>query len=310
VARGFAALIAAFSRIPHRHAIAAVRRAADLCHAAGLRRRVLRGNLDLIYGHQASADEKQRIARSATRNLFLSAVETLRVSNPREREEILAHVAFEPRVLADELLQDPRGCVMVVAHSGNFDLCGLRWLLDGGRGISVVMKPTKGRSFNAALVGGRAQFGFEVLGVGEPGLLRKLVRRVNEGGVVCLLPDQHARRSGVVVDFLGQPASTHLGPAFVALKARDPRVIVAVDTRVDDGPDHVCHFKEITDLPHSGDLRSDVATLTQQINDVMAETIEKHPDSYLWHHRRWRAKRTQRRREPNPVTASRKERTP
>jgi KDO2-lipid IV(A) lauroyltransferase len=310
VAAGFASLIAIASWIPHRLAIGGARRAADLAHAAGLRRRVLQHNLDLVYGRDVSAEEKTRIARSATRNIFLAAVETLRVSHPRAQEEILSQMVFEPRTLIDDVYQDPRGCVMVVAHSGNFDLCGLRWLAEGGPRVAVVMKPAKGHSFNAALVEGRRRFGFDVLGVREPGLLRQLVRRVNEGWVVCLLPDQHARRSGVVVDFLGQPASTHLGAAFVALKARDPRVIVAVDTRVDDGPSHVCHFKEISDFERTGDTRADVTALTQRFNDVMEETIEKHPGSYLWHHRRWRAGEGQRRRETAPVAARSEARTP
>jgi lauroyl/myristoyl acyltransferase len=78
----------------------------------------------------------------------------------------------------------------------------------------------------------------------------------------------------------------------------------SVDTRIDDGPRHVCYFKEISDFEPSGDTRTDVVRLTQRINDAMAETIEKHPGSYLWHHRRWRIPETQRGIERAPAATS------
>ena len=105
-----------------------------------------------------------------------------------------------------------------------------------------------------------------------------------------MLPDQHARSLGVVVDFMGHPASTHRGPDFLALKTQAPRIIVIVDIRVDDDARHVCHFREITDFEPTGRSREDVAALTQRISDTMGEILEKHPESYLWQHRRWREK--------------------
>jgi KDO2-lipid IV(A) lauroyltransferase len=150
------------------------------------------------------------------------------------------------------------------------------------------MKPPKVRPFDSLLVDARRGFGFDVRSVWESGLLRQLIRLVGAGGRVCLLPDQHARKTGVITQFLGQPARTHKGPAFVALKAERARLLVAVDTRIDDGPQHVCYLRELTHLEPSGDRRGDVERLTQRINDAMGEIIEKHPGSYLWHHRRWR----------------------
>jgi lauroyl/myristoyl acyltransferase len=188
-------LVAIFAALPHRVALGIGRRAADLAYALGMRRRILRRNLELIYGPERSPEERARIARSATRNLFLTLVEGLRVSRPEARDEILSQVSFEPRALHEELLRETRGIVFVVAHSGNFDLCGLRFAQGSDERLTVVMKPPKAPAVNAVLVEGRERFGFDVLSVSEPGLLRRLIRVTSRGGRVCLLPDPSIRGS-------------------------------------------------------------------------------------------------------------------
>lgn len=274
--------------LPHGAALAFGRAVADLAHALRIRRTTIDRNLTLVFGPALGRAERARIARSATRNLVLSVVEVLRSSHPRARDEVISHIRFEPDHLYRDLTDDPGGFVVVLAHSGNFDLCGQRFAQDSERRMAVVMKPPKLPPFDTLLVEARRQLGLDVLSVSLPGLLRELIRRVDAGQRVCLLPDQHARKTGVVTTFLGQPVRTHKGPAFVALKARSARVLLAVDTRIDDGSEHVCYFREIEDLEASGDRRTDVARLTQRMNDGLGEIVEKHPGSYLWQHRRWR----------------------
>jgi KDO2-lipid IV(A) lauroyltransferase len=287
VLRGF---VAACTAISLRSTVRLGRGLADLFFFFGLRRRNIDANLDLIYGDRLSRPEKRAIARSANRNLFLSALEMVRSLDPTARDELVRTVEFEPRALLDDLAADDRGLVASIAHSGNFDLAGLGWIHATGRPLCVVMKPLAIAPFNDFLVESRRRFGFEVTGNRESGMLRGLMRRVNEGGVVCMLPDQHARRLGVVVDFLGQPASTHRGPGFLIAKTDKPRIIVMVGVRVDDDARHVYHLREITDFVPTGHSRSDVAVLTQRICDAMTEVLEQHPESYLWHHRRWRVR--------------------
>ncbi|HVN36550.1 MAG TPA: hypothetical protein VMW19_00080 [Myxococcota bacterium] len=284
-ARFFVALLA---RMPHRVVLAGARALADCAFALRVRRRAMLSNLDRVYGDRKANAEKRRIARSAMRNLFLSAAEMARGSHPRARDEVARTLEFEPRALVDELAADPRGSLLVVAHSGNFDLCGLRFTLDYGRPLAVVMKPLGTPRFDELLVGARRSYGFEVLSAQERGLVLGCARRLREGGVVCMLPDQFARSGGVVVDFLGVPASTHAGPALAALRARVCRIFVVVDTRVRDGAGHVCHVREIRGFEPSEDPRADALRLTQRFCDEMGEVVRAHPESYLWQHRRWR----------------------
>jgi len=247
-------------------------------------------NLDRIYGERLSPARKRSIARSALRNLFMSVAELARSSHPRARDEVARMLEFEPRALVDELAADPRGSLFAVAHSGSWDLCGLRFIHDYGRRLAVVMKPLGTPRFQAELVAARHGYGFDVITTGRAGVVQDAALRLKQGGIVCMLPDQFARRAGVVVDFLGVPASTHVGPALAALRAKSCRIFAVVDTRVGDGPRHVCHVREITGFQRSGNVRADATELTRRIADAMSAIVLEHPESYLWPHRRWRTR--------------------
>src|SRR5262245_3489386 len=197
------ALIALLARLPHRLVMAAFRVLADCAVALGIRQRVVMQNLDLVYGNRLSLGEKRRIARSATRNLLMTLAEMARSSHPRARDEVASTLVFEPAELMDDFAADPRGTLFAVAHSGNFDLCGLRFVTKYGRGVAVVMKPLGTPRFNDALIGARESYGFAVIRTDEGSVVERSAALLRSGRHVCVLPDQFARRSGVVVDFLG-----------------------------------------------------------------------------------------------------------
>lgn len=282
------ALIALLARLPHRLVLGGFRALADCAFALHVRRRVMMENLDRIYADRLSRRDKRRIARSALRNLFMTVAEMARSSHPRARDEVARTLELEPRALFDSAAADPRGSLFAVAHSGNFDLCGLRFIHDYGRPLAVVMKPLGTPRFHEALVEARRSYGFEVLTTREGRVVERAAERLKAGGLICMLPDQFARRSGIVVDFLGVPASTHAGPALAFLRAPGSRLFAAVDTRIDDGPRHVCHMREIRDFVPTGDERVDALALTRRIADEMSAVVFEHPESYLWQHRRWR----------------------
>lgn len=279
--------IALIGRVPHRGGLAFARLMGDLAFALRVRRQVLMSDLDHVYGDRISRQEKLRIARSATRNLFMTVYEMLRASSPRASAEVASYMTLHPPELAESMSTGEPGLMAAVAHSGNVDLCGLRWAHSYSRPIAVVMKPLRGEAFTNLLVEARERYGFGVLRTKRSGTLRAAEERIRNGELVCILPDQYARDRGEIVRLMGQPTSVHRGCAIVALDCPGCRIIVAVDTRIDDGPYHVCNLHEIVDFEPTGDRERDVHDLTQRICDVISDDVWKHPESYLWHHRRW-----------------------
>ena len=96
---------------------------------------------------------------------------------------------FEPRPLMDDFAADPRGTLFAVAHSGNFDLCGLHFIHDYGRPLAVVMKPLGTPRFNDALIDARKSYGFEVIRTDTGNVVERCAERLSAGGLVCVLPE-------------------------------------------------------------------------------------------------------------------------
>jgi len=113
---------------------------------------------------------------------------------------------------------------------------------------------------------------------------RLAMRHLARGGRLGLLVDQKMN-DGIAATLFGLPAMTAPAAAAFALRIRCPVVCGHVE-RI--GPARLRLVAEAPlPLPDSGDRQADIATLTQQINDVLEGWIRAKPESWLWLHRRW-----------------------
>src|SRR6185295_11503500 len=101
-----------------------------------------------------------------------------------------------------------------------------------------------------------------------------------------MLPDQDARRAGIHVPFFGRPASTHTGPARIAIAANVP-IGVAVIERSGRGRVRARVVRVLAPDP-SGDKKAEVRRLTEGITRALEEAIRGRPDHWYWIHRRWK----------------------
>ncbi|RME72822.1 MAG: hypothetical protein D6776_08050 [Planctomycetota bacterium] len=288
---GLRTLVLGVSCMPWWLALALGRRLGDAMHGLGLRRRTIEHNLGLVYGQRLSESQRQRIARAAQRNLALGLFEILRALGPRRRD-VLRSFSFADaasREHARRIEAQPGPVLLVIPHLGNFDLLGAWWCSRTGLALHVVMKPPALRAVFELLRSARERFGFHVVDTGSRAVITEINRLLEAGRRVCMLPDQHAgRKKGVVVEFLGVPAYTYRGPAIAALRHPEARVYVAATWRERDGAAHRAWVRPVAPPPLTGELSEDVHRWTARLSAVMSEVVGAHPESYLWHHRRWR----------------------
>ena len=105
--------------------------------------------------------------------------------------------------------------------------------------------------------------------------------------MIGIVIDQRVRPpQGIVVPFLGEDALTSPVPAIIALHTGAPAVPVFCY------PAENYRYRAIVYPPILPDeLKTDDATiaeLTRRYMKVIEEEIKKHPDQWLWLHRRWR----------------------
>lgn len=103
-----------------------------------------------------------------------------------------------------------------------------------------------------------------------------------------MLVDQAPERTRATIraSFLGAAACVDLAPALCALRARVP-IIAAFPLRLPDGSLTV-HVAGVIEPPEAPSRRW-AEDAMRQITDWLDELVRKHPEQWLWMHRRWKA---------------------
>ena len=166
------------------------------------------------------------------------------------------------------------GAVMALPHSGNWDMAGV-WLAQNYGTFTTVAERLKPESLYDRFIEFRESLGFEVLPAtgGDRPPMEILSERLRANRFVCLMADRDLSRSGVPVQFFGEPTRLPAGPAKLALATGAPLHPAHVYY---DGPDCVVQIDDAIDTS-SGD----VGLITQALADRFAVNIAAHPQD--WH---------------------------
>jgi phosphatidylinositol dimannoside acyltransferase len=167
-----------------------------------------------------------------------------------------------------------RGVVVVLPHSGNWDMAGL-WFVHRHGSFSTVAERLAPEELYQRFLAYRTSLGFDIVpltGSGNPTL--RLVRRLRAGGVVCLLADRDLTSAGTSVEFFGDAALMPLGPARLA--AVSGATLLAIGCWFTPQGWAIRFHPPIT-VPD----RSAVRQATQAAADCFAVDIAAHPQD--WH---------------------------
>ena len=167
-----------------------------------------------------------------------------------------------------------RGVVMALPHSGNWDMAGV-WLVQNFGTFSTVAERLKPESLYQRFIDYRESLGFQMLPLtgGERPPFEVLAERLRDNGLVCLMAERDLTRSGVQVDFFGEPTRMPAGPAKLAIETGAYLL-----------PAHCYNTPDswVFDLSPPLDTSSgDFAAITQALADRFAKGIAAHPAD--WH---------------------------
>ncbi len=273
-----------FDVLPLRFAESAAIFFADLYYAFSKKRRQIAQCNIKRAGIAASEKDIRKIARQSFRNFALVAVESLRfhsyINSDNWRDKVEIDVAPEVMKI---LSNDEQGIVLVSGHIGNWEVAGK--LLSFVKPVSAIARkmnnPYAEKIMEKRSAGTRVKL-IPKRGAGALTFLREIRR----GNALTLLVDQHARKGGIRVDFLGIPASTYPTPAFLQLRTGVP-LIFGYCVRL--GP---MKFKvgavELKDISATDNRDADVIRIMELLNRELEKIIRQYPEQYLWAHRRWR----------------------
>jgi len=227
--------------------------------------------------------EVDRIAYECYRHLGRSTIETalLPYRGPKGVLDLVESVSGWEHMEAG--LAAGRGVVLAAGHFGNWELLG-SYLAARGVPIDAIVRAMANPEFDQYLNATREAIGMTV--IYDRDAVRRTPRSLREGRVVAFVADQGVLGlASTFVPFFGRPAKTPRGAAVFALRFNAP-VVFAVAVRQPNGLYHIS--VEPVEIEQSGDRDADVDRIVAKYTGILESWVQKYPEQYFWHHRRWR----------------------
>ncbi len=245
------------------------------------RQHLAQENIRRVFGERFDERQRRQIARQATVNICKTMIELLKMRYLGE-EQLKEMVSLRGEKHLWAALERGKGVILLTAHFGNWEIGGARLVIEGFP--VVVIARDASEQFAARLINqARQHQGMTVLTREN---MRDVFRALRDNRCLAILPDQHVAEGGIVVDFLGHPAATAVGPATMAVRTDCAVVPLFGCRRADDTIDG--YILPAMDLVRTGDRDHDITENTKLFNQIIGDQIQQHPEQWLWLHNRWK----------------------
>ncbi|MGO9134211.1 MAG: lysophospholipid acyltransferase family protein [Methylovirgula sp.] len=232
-------------------------------------------NLALAFPEKSEADHAA-LAAAMWENLGCTFAETFRLREIAASDRLTVEVP-------DGFAHPTSARVVCAPHQGNWEIAVLAVSADKAAQPAGVYQRIKNPLVDARVAKMRSFLYPGGLYPKTPSTPRQLIRHAREGGTLAILADQRDMR-GPRVAFFGHLAPSTPFPAMVArtlgLKLyageiiREPHVRFAIK------------LVEIP-MPQTEDRDVDITIATARLQAVFEASIRRHPEQWMWSHRRW-----------------------
>lgn len=231
---------------------------------------------------ERSENERQRILDAMYRNFAINYVEVLRLAGGADND-LRQLVTIEGEEIVQAVLRRGKGALMLTAHLGNFDLLAM-FSAQRGYPLTIISKEIKNPAVNGLWMCLRERYGIKI--VLSHNSMRGCFKALKGDGVLGFILDQNRPHDqGVFVTFFGRPACTTPGLAFISAVTQAPVVPVFIH-RTADGRHHLRALPAIEPPADRGE--DNLRRATQQYTTIIEQEVRRHPDQWIWIHRRWK----------------------
>jgi KDO2-lipid IV(A) lauroyltransferase len=230
--------------------------------------------------------QRKDVTRKMVRNLGWMAAEFARL--PRLTKENIENVVIlEGHENFLEGQRRGKGVLYLTGHIGAWELSSFAHALYGYP-LHYMARPLDNKRIDALVNQYRCSSGNQPIFKNESA--RVMLKILKDSGTVGILADQNTLPAeGVFVDFFGKLACTTTGLARVAVHTG--AAVVPGYAYWDEGiQKYRLRFEPSVELIRTGDTERDVFENTQRFAKVIEEIIRKHPDQWVWVHKRWKTR--------------------
>jgi KDO2-lipid IV(A) lauroyltransferase len=228
-------------------------------------------------------DERRAVVRSVFAHFGSVLLELIKVGSLSE-SDLLNRIESEGEDRVRQAHARGRGVLLFTGHFGYWEVGAIALALRV-QPMAVMARPLDNPYLHDMLERIRTRTGNSV--IYRQGAIRKVLQELAANRAVAILIDQHLHTpDAVYVDFFSRPAATTNALAALALRTGAP-VIPAFALPLPHGRYRLVYEHAVE--PPASDSPDAVREFTQRCTDVLEMYIRRHPDLWLWMHRRWRA---------------------
>lgn len=248
------------------------------------RRKVVMENLERSFP-DLSEKERKKIAAKFYCNLADIILEVIKTEGMRANQ-LKSRFTFSNLEIIENIRRENRSALIGIGHCGNWEWSGPALLMHTGMDGYAIVKPLNDARFNGYMERLRAQF-FTGKTIPFKLTLRYLLQKRGQAFLAVLAADQTPTReeSRFWSTFLNQETPFFEGLGKMAHSMGLPVLFIDIQRK---GRGY--YHGEIHEITHDGRNMSPETIMTSYIN-ALESAIHRHPDNWLWSHRRWKHKR-------------------
>ena len=247
----------------------------------GRHRRVAMANVTAAFPRKTEAD-RRALVRQVFGHFGRLLFELLKFSG-LSREDVLSLVEFEGAERIREAHAQGRGALLFTGHFGFWEINAIAHAAAFAP-MGVLARPLDNIRLHNLLEQMRGCTGNSV--IYRRGALRRVLKALNANHAIAMLIDQHIQApEAVSVNFFDRPAATTLALAVLALRTGAP--VIPVFALPLPGGRYRLVYEHPVDPP-ADDSPEAIRDFTQRCTDVLEMQVRRHPELWLWMHRRWR----------------------
>ncbi len=249
-----------------------------------LRRYTILRNLTIAFPDW-SAEKKYEIARKSMRYLCYSLPEFL-VLPMLSKADIGKKIFFHGEENYEAALKKKKGVLMLSLHIGNGDM-GISSIAMKGIPAHLITKKFSNQIANEIWFGIRGAQGAQFIDPHGSKIAFEILAACRKNESIVFVIDQFMGKPfGIETTFFGKKTGTAKGLALFASRTGAP--VIPVYTYRDEKLNTHVVFEPEVFVEKIEDRELQIQVMTQKFNDKVQELVIRHPEQWMWVHRRWK----------------------
>ena len=257
----------------------------DLLRALGARRAVVEDNVAKAFP-EWDGRRRRRLVKEHYRSLGFVALDMARMLT-LTRAQLAKRASLAPgsRERIRDALAGGGGAALAGSHTSNWELAAAL-LGTEFPSVRVVAKVQTNPLSQWLISLHRRRFNLKPIYPGKA--FQKMPQVLKDNALLIFVLDQHyPGKSGAAVDFFGRPARTSTSLAKIA-RITGAAVLPSACRHDKDGLLEITAAEPLAPPGALGDPREEDVRGAQACSHALERLIRRHPEQWLWCHRRWR----------------------